>query len=351
MHIFNKREVYIHPYYSTWHGGADLSGLPETLRFRQNCQVCDVPPPQVEESKSIIQGHYLWGGPLKIHFGHIMVDTLPRLWPWNPKRYDGVIFSALAHDRPLKNWVIPMFQKLGIDEQYITILKEPALYESVDFAFPGSALGEGPTGWYLAHLNKRNHFPKLQPGRSAGKKVYLGRCHMRNKGGLMGESWFENQFRHNGFSVLQPENLSIEDQVQTLQDAEVVVFAEGSSIYSLELISRTDAKVFMIPRRGVKANRLFEPHIYPRCKEFVRFNFDPVRRMPNAFGREGPSSPSFLLDPAKAWNSILATGILSGDFSLDDYLSHQAQDTIAYYEEHGEVAAEVLAAIPRDSQY
>jgi hypothetical protein len=141
MLVFNKKNASIHPYYKPWFGGADLSGLPESLRFRQNCSICDLPPPQIDEPGPCTEGHYLWGGPFKIHFGHLMVDTLPRLWAWNPKRYDGVVFSALKGDKPIKSWVIPMLERIGLDEQYITILAEPATFESVDYALPGSALG------------------------------------------------------------------------------------------------------------------------------------------------------------------------------------------------------------------
>lgn len=326
--------------------GADLSGLPESLRFRQNCSICDLPPPQIDEPGPCTEGHYLWGGPFKIHFGHLMVDTLPRLWAWNPKRYDGVVFSALKGDKPIKSWVIPMLERIGLDEQYITILAEPATFESVDYALPGSALGEGPTGWYLSLLGKKSCFPHIRQGSPAGDKLYFSRCHIRGRGGLMGESWFESRLRQNGFTILQPEALAIEDQVQALQAADIVVYAEGSSIYSLELIPRVNAKIYMLPRRGKKANGLFEPHIYPRAKYFARLGCDPIHRMPNLAGRVGPSSPSFYLDPEKAWRSFQSEGIDIGSFNRDEFMQCQYDDLKAYCSNNEEMTQRILDDLP-----
>lgn len=194
MIIYNKKLAVIHPYYKTWSGGPDLTGLPESLRLRRNCVVCDAEPPAVLESLRTQEGHYLWGGPLKVHFGHLMVDTLPRLWPYSAKSYDGIIFSLLIGDKLLGKWAYSLLKSIGIDRENLILVSDPAKFESVDFALPGSALGEGPSGWYLSRLSKSKFCSSLPKSNPLSPKLHLSRCHIRNKGGVMGESWFESRF-------------------------------------------------------------------------------------------------------------------------------------------------------------
>lgn len=162
----------------------------------------------------------------------------------------------------------------------------------------------------------------------------------------MGESWFESRLRQNGFRTLQPEILAIEDQVHALQAADIVVFAEGSSIYSLELIPRVNARIYMLPRRGKKANRLFEPHTYPRARHYARLGCDPIHRMPNLAGKVGPSSPSFFLDPEKAWKSFQSEGIDIGSFDHEELLRCQYNDLKAYCSNNEEMTQRILENLP-----
>lgn len=150
--IFQKSNALIAPYVEPWRGGADLSGLPAEVRLNYRGRAVDEWLEPNLSSKVVQQGSYLWGGPFKNHFGHLMTDTLPRLWAWNPDKYDAVIFSPLITEKQPKAWAVELLNRMGIPESQMIFAHEPSLFESVDFPVAGSSLGDGPSDWYLGKI-------------------------------------------------------------------------------------------------------------------------------------------------------------------------------------------------------
>lgn len=334
-----RSHLLVAPYQEAWVGGPDLAATPPCGRIRKHGEPIDEFPEAATAAAAdaaVVRGNYLYGGPLKVHFGHVMVDTVIRLWAFDPSRHAGVIFPRLAQPRgPVPDWVYAILALFGLRREHVIEVDAPTVFETVEFAEPGSTLGRGPQSWYLDWLKSL----PLEPRESGLKKILLGRSHMIQRGTVLGERYFEAHLRNAGFTDFRPELHDIHTQAAVIKNAEQIVFTEGSGIYSIELLAASDAHVFMLPRRRA-GRRLFEPHVSPRAKFSVLGDLSQVVRRMDRRGIECPASPSYLLSPQQTFAALVDAGLIApAPFSLAEFECAEAADSATYFGEakaHGD---------------
>lgn len=98
--IESRLNVLVTPYERAWVGGPDHRQIPHHGRIIKGNETEDEFPARLRRvAASDMAGHYLYGGPFKLHFGHVMVDSIIRLWAFDRNRHNGVIFPALSERR------------------------------------------------------------------------------------------------------------------------------------------------------------------------------------------------------------------------------------------------------------
>lgn len=297
--------------------------------------------PSVRERQPRVEtGNFLYGGPLKVHFGHIMVDSIIRLWAFDPVRHDQVVFAKLQETRGITDWISEILSLFGVKQEHVRLVNGVAAFERMEFAEPGSRLASGPSA---AHLDYLDGLP-LSRTTGTPKKVYFGRTHMIAKGTILGESHWAAALESNGYTCVVPERMTIHEQTSVLRNAESVVFLEGSSIYSIELLSKIAAPVFMIPRRAATGH-LFAPHIAPRTSFTVLGDPETIVRRLTAKGAGGPSSPSYSLNPEDLHDDMVAKGLIRGSFSMSAYREAERADAATYFASQPEIGEAQLADI------
>lgn len=323
------RNVLVTPYESVWVGGPDHDQIPQHGRIIWGRDAKDEFPDRLrEEPAPTIEGRYLYGGPLKFHFGHVMVDTIIRLWAFDRSRHDGVVFPCLDMPDP-PAWFYEIVAIFGLDRSDVVVVEKPAVFRELEFAEPGSSLKNGPKSWYLDRLKS---LPVRLIDDIPGDSLYFGRTHMIRKGTLMGESYFGDLLRRNGFASVRPEKFDIHAQVSMLAKARRIVFMEGSSIYSMELLASTDAELFMIPRRAAGAG-LFAPHLTPKASKFVILgDRHAIDRKLNRGGKDRPDSPSFTSRPESILGDLIRHGLVQeAPFDVQAFKEAEERDTAAYF--------------------
>jgi hypothetical protein len=326
--IESRDHVLIVPYVRPFVGGPDLEVIPDHARRRHGENFEDEFPDQMRDVEAeFLAGRYLYGGPMYFHFGHVMVDSTTRLWAFDRKRHAGIVFAGLERSGPTPNWLFEVMTLFGVSESNLQIIGRPTVVESLDFPTPGSMVGFDVEPWYLDYLDDLSG--KLNS--SVPRLVYLGRTHIRSKGGLMGESYFADHLVRRGFIYIRPEELPILEQMAIMKNAETVVFAEGSAVNSITLVGRSNASFFMIPRRR-KGEELFVHHIRPRAPFCQLGDDNAIMRLPNTLGRIGPRSPSYTLDPRSIHNDMVQYGFPVEPFDLEAFQQSEQADTLAYWD-------------------
>lgn len=336
-----RRNLLVVPYTSHWVGGPDHANIPPHGRLNVSGVPIDVfpdLPPETHAEATRLSGRYLYGGPLFHHFGHIMADSIIRLWAYDPAVHKAVVFAGVGRKAtPLPAMIRDILAVFGITPDQIIIVHAPTVIEEMDFAMPGATLGSHPEDWYLDYLETFSFERK-----PTGAKLYLGRHHMLQQGTVMGESYFSTLLCNAGFTYYKPENHPIQDQAAAIYGAEKIVFVEGSSIYSIELLARSCANFYMIPRRSIFHNR-FRRQIEKRAEFNLLGEPQNVIRLENRNGIVNPDSPSYLLKPELVFADMKRLGLI-GDatFSQAEYTAAEAADTKQYFSQTPEKAVSQL---------
>lgn len=328
--VENRRNIVVYPHVNTFSGGPDAKMRP----WYSDKFVLGEPLRSFADENSTIVvantlgGHFLYGGPVKMHFGHFIIDALPRLYAYS-ELYDGVVFSCFHNEKQIPGFIFEFCELAGIPVNKIYFLRRPHLIESLDFSFPGLRPGKSPEAWYLDWL--KDHFPP--DGTLSEPYLFYGRTHLVGKGSLMGEGYFSRVLQDNGFVYTKPEEApSIRSQVAMIMRAKKIVFTEGSAIHGIDLCGPCGNDVFMIPRRQ-KGSKIFGPSIWSRATFNDLGRNSVILRTHGRNGRMGANSPSYCLDPGTIFSEMKSHGLVAGEFAMPEFLEFERREAVEYWED------------------
>ncbi len=183
----------------------------------------------------------LFLGSIWPHYGHYLTDSMARLWGLDFVDADRPVLLLDKHVGGIFKipYVSDILHANKIHERTIyTSSKGPLLLREV--TIPSASIQHSHR---IYHCHQAGHL-KLTESQmkkeAAGKRIYLSRS------GLTGdlrrsEGEFELQsiLQNNGFEIVFPERLSLEDQIDIFNNADWIVGTMGSAFHT-SLFSRTD---------------------------------------------------------------------------------------------------------------
>ncbi|WP_107341077.1 glycosyltransferase 61 family protein [Agrobacterium pusense] len=297
----------------------------------------DEPQTNVIPTKAML-GRHLFAGPIWNHFGHILVDSLHRLWGYNG--HDSIVFTGVIGLRgvscieDLHSWTIPSFvpqllNYMGINAR-IHIVSEPTRFERLDVPELGAIWRMNIKPFYREHL--RRFQSKIEARtksiKPTAKRLYYSRTHMLTDGGIIGSSYFEKILQENGFTVCQPEKLSLEQQFANLMNSDQIVFDEGSSVHLTELLDYVPAKLYMIPRRDNDV--VFGRALTPRGGLVYLSPENNLGSLPDRNGSiSSPATLSYVKAPEKVVNVMQEYGLVASTFNMEEYRQLEFSDLMS----------------------
>lgn len=196
----------------------------------------------------LLTGPALWAGPYFAHFGHMLAESIHRLWAARhfPDYRDAPILFQAMPDAVRRPWFDAMLGLVGIAPERVVLIDRETRIEELHVPAQGRALGGAlllPDYLWLFPLA-----PIAVPG-DAPKRLYVSRTGYTHSGIYLGESLIERILAQAGFAIVHPETLPLATFAGMLRGAETIVFAEGSAIHNLELTGPVAARVMVIGRR------------------------------------------------------------------------------------------------------
>ena len=326
------RDLPVFPYSRHWSGGPEIARIPDHGRIRIDPvkrRLDSFPQELLHEPRETLSGSYLYGGPLYHHFGHVMVDSIIRLWAYDPAIHtDGVVFALMGQNanQSHPDFFFDICRGFGIERDRIRVIDRPTTVEAVHFAEPGSISSAGPEPWYLEKLERVERFflDQAPADLETHERLFLGRQHLK-RGSLMGEGYFASILAEAGFHYLMPEKYTIAAQIRLLKAAKEIVFTEGSTIHLTELMASlpaADRVAILLRRSGGWC--IFKPHLDPRLRnptEFVGREAGLFRLNHRPELKPGPNSLSYMLDPASSYADMVRLGhAVPGRFDMGAFL-------------------------------
>ncbi|UWP95316.1 glycosyltransferase family 61 protein [Aliiroseovarius crassostreae] len=220
--------------------------------------------PTPAEPKEKLKGKWLWGGVLWMHFGHFLVESTGRLWPYHEleDEIEGIIFipKRPRNKSKMVGFQTDFFDLLGIRKE-IRIVSDPTEVEELIVPGQGFGLGEISNGTAPMRSMIHDHFAKdVAP--DGPEKLYVSRTALRSHlGGVLGEARIEQKMRDEGYEVFYPEQHSLREQVAKYKAAKTILGLDGSAFHIAAMVGHKDQKIGMILRREDGAVGFLKMHV------------------------------------------------------------------------------------------
>lgn len=202
----------------------------------------------------IVPGNFIWGGLLDLRFGHWLTETLPVLISLAPRlqqnpdlRVAFVIHKRTASEKELSNLdsihCISFFlEKLGISTSQFHIISRPTRLEHL--SIPESVLKSRFR--YSEELNGFIDALELPVSSTAPEKVFIRKSEESGfRQRILNFAEIQDEFTRSGFQIVEPETLSIKDQIALFRGTRVLAGESGSALH-WSLYSQSIRKVISL---------------------------------------------------------------------------------------------------------
>ncbi len=185
-----------------------------------------------------VGGVLIYGGYINLHYGHFIVNSLPRLW--NIAQIKTPSTKILCHGvcQP-KEWfafpfIAAIMEVLGLRPDDFVCPSYPVRLPAL--VVPGTSLHEQAAGHRVYGSFCREIGRRLLHGRTAtrgGQFAYFSKSQLRSAVGLIeNELEIDDSLRARGVDIIYPELLSLRDQVGIFIDYDCILGTSGSFFHT-----------------------------------------------------------------------------------------------------------------------
>ena len=184
---------------------------------------------QIDTPIEYVDEEVLYGGFIIPHYGHFLTQSVLRLWAYFKNDYQGnkIAFSAGPGDIP--QYAKDFFALVGIAKENIIFVRKPTRFKKV--LIPEKAVMPD-WGYYSKEFLVPFHKIRDNENIAAGtaERIYMSRCKFGGKARCFGEEAIEEVFRKNGFKIVYPEMLTLEEQVSLMKGAKHLAALNGTPL-------------------------------------------------------------------------------------------------------------------------
>jgi capsular polysaccharide biosynthesis protein len=207
-----------------------------------------------------LPGRWLYGGVLYTHFGHVLTETLSRLWAIDHLNgVDGIAAFPLdpgGGERMARE----AMALLGIDlpvEAVTGAVRVGELVVAPQAMGAGDLMGGSPE--FRAFV-KRRIGDRRDP--SLPRRLYISRSRNRaERGSILGEQRLEALLAAEGYAIFHPQDHDLAAQAAHYASAEAIVGPDGSPFHLVAYAAGPSARVAMLKRRPGREWAMLADHL------------------------------------------------------------------------------------------
>lgn len=221
-------------------------------------------------------------------WGHFIVDCLNRSWFLcdidKQKFYNyKIIFLNSREELPSGNY-LRFFELLGFSKDDFITINHPTLFQEV--IIPNiSDFNSSPDLFFKPFLNVSS---KVSSNLYLNENIYLSRCHFKSaRKKEIGEPIIQKLFQENGFKVLFPETLSLDQQIAVFKNSSSVACVNGTIPLNV-VFGNNNTNLIILNKCSLRHQNLENMcggmNVKPIC---IDVYFEPIKNHPRFLG-EGP---------------------------------------------------------------
>ena len=253
----------------------DGTCLLETIDYSRMRRALPAPARQIDESASeFIPGRWLYCGAYHPHSGHFLAECIGRLWGiagreasldgllWVNQKPPGSATRSLLPPVEAEQFQGKLLKSLGINHRTMIVQKQVRIEQLVIpdqlMAFDlGLMLG----GHEVFRRFTRERLRPAEATPDPDCRLFVSRAGLgQHLEFFLFEQRMEDVLRSEGWHVIRPETMSLDEQFDAYTRASTLLFSEGSALHFYALVSRPDQRVRILRRRfrqtGYFANQI-----------------------------------------------------------------------------------------------
>ena len=204
-----------------------------------------IPKPSVFQNPEYRDEDVIYLGNIYPHFGHFLLEHLDRAWAYVRMRgkKPRVLFIN-NQNLPVPGWVYGFMKMLGISESDVIILTRSTRFRHVIVPQQSFFMARHVHPEFIETFRRMAKNVK-NPARTYDR-VYLSRDKL-SANRTYGEAYIQNIFKKNGFHIVYPETLPLDQQVAIVKNARVLAGCAGTALH-LALFMRPGGTVIQLKR-------------------------------------------------------------------------------------------------------
>lgn len=192
----------------------------------------------------------IFGGFAFDHFGHFLLESLSRVWIDQTQEVDDSVPLVWIGGRgvSITPWMNDICRQIGLDREVMMVDISTGALAVDELLVPRASceLHEWVHPEQLRRLGTSSWRPNGSEGKVWLSRVGIGTSH----GGLIEEAEVEQVLADSGWSIVRPEEVSIEEQIEVLAGASHVAGVEGSALHGLVLVGGFGGTIDIIRRNS-----------------------------------------------------------------------------------------------------
>lgn len=234
-----------------------------------------------QDKKVIFLGYFIK------HWGHYLIDCLGRGWY---VRENGLgdyyaVFLPIQSASIDGNY-IRLLELLGIPKEKLIIPDRPTQFEEIIIPECATNNAHVYSDRWTSMFDYIGLMANIKP---SPQKVYLSRCLFDNaKNKEIGEAIIQKQFALNGYEVLYPEKMTVDEQISVFRNAEVIACLNGTIPLNILFKGNNECKLIVINKTSRR-----HVNLEMACKAvdvvpiYINGYWEPLKNIPRNIG-EGP---------------------------------------------------------------
>ncbi|WP_082494533.1 glycosyltransferase 61 family protein [Methylobacterium sp. Leaf108] len=212
-----------------------------------------VPISTLRSALNTVDETYIYGGFVNLHFGHFIVNTLPRLWPLIDRANDNYKILFHGQGNP-KDWfglpfIRDLFGALGLTEDRIVFIDRPMVFSRLIVPHPSfqeQSFAHRAFGQLCRMIGDnilRDH--PLQQERNMAP-AYLSKGNLKSGvGRFANENVVTEILSASGIEIIYPETLALPEQIALFRDRQTILGTAGSAFHNSVFVT-SRAKIICI---------------------------------------------------------------------------------------------------------